>query len=799
LVNANSATQNVVITAPAGNAGAITINSCTIGGADAAAYNFNPAFAPVTIIAGASANVPVRFSPTALAPATQLASVTCTTSTATATVTGTVNLTGSVAQPVISAATAPGPLTLPGYTAGPAPGTSSSTLNFTIVNAPGMLACVATGAGYSATPSPLNMTIAGPNVVTVTYTGTVAGTFAGTLNCTSTAPATGGPFAYTLSTTVAPVGSISAALTPATLTFPSTLVAANSATQNVVISAPAGNAGSITINACTIGGANAAAYNFNPAFAPVTIIAGASANVPVRFSPTALAPATQVANVTCTTSTATATVTGTVNLTGSVAQPVISAVTAPGPITLPGYTAGPAPGTSSATLNFTVVNAPGALACVATGAGYTATPSPLNMTIAGPNVVTVTYTGTVAGTFAGTLNCTSTAPATGGPFAYTLSTTVAPVGSITAALTPATLTFASTTVGTSSATQNVVITAAAGNSASITINSCTIGGADAAAYNFNPAFAPVTLAAGAIANVPVRFSPTAAAPVTQVGSVTCTTSTATATVTGTTALTGSAAAVVGVAPTATIAASATLTAGAGAVPVTVLTTGTATATLALACTVAPGASSFAITGGANRMIAAPAALGLNAPDIGVSCTPGAATTTAIVSCAQTATPAGAALPALTSTVSCPGVTPTPITANTPPGLVTLPGYVTPGVGTSSTTLSFGIAGGNGAMNCVVSGAGYTVSPANPVPLTVAGPNVVTVTYTGAVAGTFAGGLSCTPAAPATGGPFIYTLSTTVGVPAVNTVQVPALGNISLMLLIAGFLGLGVVLVGRRQA
>lgn len=102
------------------------------------------------------------------------------------------------------------------------------------------------------------------------------------------------------------------------------------------------------------------------------------------------------------------------------------------------------------------------------------------------------------------------------------------------------------------------------------------------------------------------------------------------------------------------------------------------------------------------------------------------------------------------------------------------------------------------MNCVVSGAGYTASPANPVPLTVAGPNIVTVTYTGAVAGTFAGGLTCTPVAPATGGPFIYTLSTNVGVPAVNTIQVPALGNISLMLLIAGFLGFGVVLVGRRQ-
>lgn len=43
------------------------------------------------------------------------------------------------------------------------------------------------------------------------------------------------------------------------------------------------------------------------------------------------------------------------------------------------------------------------------------------------------------------------------------------------------------------------------------------------------------------------------------------------------------------------------------------------------------------------------------------------------------------------------------------------------------------------------------------------------------------------------------LSTTVGVPvATSTIQVPALSNIGLMFLIAGFLGLGVVLIQRRQ-
>ena len=142
-------------------------------------------------------------------------------------------------------------------------------------------------------------------------------------------------------------------------------------------------------------------------------------------------------------------------------------------------------------------------------------------------------------------------------------------------------------------------------------------------------------------------------------------------------------------------------------------------------------------------------------------------------------------------------TATAITATTPTGsTISLPEYLTTGSGSSSTTLSFGITGAPGQLACVASGAGFTATP-NPLNLTLAGPNVVTVTYTGTAAGTFTGTLVCTPvSAAATGGPFTYNLRASVALP---SVPVPALGNISLMLLIAGFLGLGMVLVGRRQA
>ena len=118
---------------------------------------------------------------------------------------------------------------------------------------------------------------------------------------------------------------------------------------------------------------------------------------------------------------------------------------------------------------------------------------------------------------------------------------------------------------------------------------------------------------------------------------------------------------------------------------------------------------------------------------------------------------------------------------------------------STSNLTFtGTAGGSVACAFNPAAPGYTATP-NPLTLVGTTPGTVAVTYTGAAAGTFTGTLVCTVAAPGTGGPFTYNVSTTVNGVVVPQVQVPALGNISLMLLIAGFLGLGVVLVGRRQA
>lgn len=246
----------------------------------------------------------------------------------------------------------------------------------------------------------------------------------------------------------------------------------------------------------------------------------------------------------------------------------IAPATPAGNVTLPTYAAGATPGTSSIALNFNSTGGNGSIGCVATGAGYSATPNPLAITAGTPGTVTARYTGTAAGTFTGTLTCTSAAPATGGPFVYNLSTVVS----------------------------------------------------------------------------------------------------------------------------------------AGAVGVT------------------------------------------------------------------------------------------PVTAAGP---ITLPGYTAGAAGSSSTLLSFNIVGGNGSVACTATGTGFSATP-NPLALVAGTPGVVTVTYTGTAAGTFAGSLSCAAVAPSVGGPFVYPLSITVGAPVALATQVPSLNMLGLLALIAGIIGLG-FMVTRRQS
>jgi hypothetical protein len=265
-----------------------------------------------------------------------------------------------------------------------------------------------------------------------------------TLTCTQT-PTPAAVLPNLTSTITCPVvvaGVVAYTATPTPLSFTGVTAGTPTANQVVTVAATAGNAAAVNLSACAFGGANAADFSFNPAPTfPVAIAAGGNTTIPVRFTPALANSAARTATLTC--QVPNATVAGatsfviTLNGTNPAATPiVVAATTPPGAVTLPGYQPGVAgPGTSSTTLAFSATGGAAALTCTAGGAGYTVTPAPLNLAAGATGSVTVTYTGTVAGTFPGTLNCTSTAPATGGPFAYTLSTSVTafvpPVATVT--------------------------------------------------------------------------------------------------------------------------------------------------------------------------------------------------------------------------------------------------------------------------------------------------------------------------------------------------------------------------------
>ena len=219
----------------------------------------------------------------------------------------------------------------------------------------------------------------------------------------------------------APV-SITYTAAPLALTFTGTAVGTPTATQSTTVTANAANTAALNLSGCTFGGSNAAEFGFSPAPTfPVSIAPGANTTLPIRFTPTLFNGPARTATLTCITPNATAVGAGSfvVNLTGNNPATLVTAVTPPGAVTLPAFALGTP--SSSTRLSFNVTGGPAALACTATGAGFTATPNPLNLVVGTTGVVTVTFTGATVGTFTGALNCTSDS---GGPFAYTLSATV---------------------------------------------------------------------------------------------------------------------------------------------------------------------------------------------------------------------------------------------------------------------------------------------------------------------------------------------------------------------------------------
>lgn len=180
--------------------------------------------------------------------------------------------------------------------------------------------------------------------------------------------------------------------------------------------------------------------------------------------------------------------------------------------------------------------------------------------------------------------------------------------------------------------------------------------------------------------------------------------------------------------------------------------------------------------------------------IDLSCTRAAAAATASLSCTETSTPGAAAT--RTWALTCPAataaatVTPTTASGTASP----LPSYNLP-TGSSSRGFVFTAAGAPTTLTCSIASAkNFVVSPAS-LPLAVGVPGTVTVTYTGSTVGTFIGTLTCTTTGNAQ--TFTYPISVVVGPAPAPLTAVPTLSLFSSLMLLAGFLGLGMFMANRR--
>jgi hypothetical protein len=250
------------------------------------------------------------------------------------------------------------------------------------------------------------------------------------------------------------------------------------------------------------------------------------------------------------------------------------------------------------------------------------------------------------------------------------------------------------------------------------------------------------------------------------------------------------------------------TSGSGSVVVNVTGAGNSVsagdASLALACTVPAGTASFAITGGANRTINAPATLGANAPPIAFSCTRQAAVVAATITCTQTATP-GPNPANLTAAIECPAGTTAPN-----PGVNPASGTAFNFVGGPSTALSSAISftntGGTAPYNitgCTFSPvvAGYTVTGAFPLAVAAGGSaNINVGCTTPATPGTALAATTLTCASSITAPP-AFAPSFPVTCRAEQVVPVPAMsaGGKAMMALLVLLVGLVGFQLYRRNA
>jgi hypothetical protein len=294
------------------------------------------------------------------------------------------------------------------------------------------------------------------------------------------------------------------AITPAvgtTLDFGTVQIATTSAPLSV--SLMNNTAGNIAFTSAVLSGANAADYTVLTAGCAPNIVVGTPCVVSVTFTPTVVAPPSEVATLTITDADSTSP--QVFNLTGKGATSVPGVALAPTSLAFGNQLLNTTSAAKTVTLTNTGTGALTINSIAASGdfaetsAGATACPiSPATLAAGANCIISVTFTPTVLGARAGTLTITDNA--VGSP--HTVPLTGTGTGAPAVGLAPTSLAFGNQALNITSAAKTVTLTNT--GTAALTINSIAASG-DFAVSN-NPCGG--NLAAGANCVISVTFTPT---------------------------------------------------------------------------------------------------------------------------------------------------------------------------------------------------------------------------------------------------------------------------------------------------
>ena len=342
--------------------------------------------------------------------------------------------------------------------------------------------------------TPVSVNAGSSTTFSVKFAPTTAAAVTGSISLTS--DASGSPTALALTGTGVTPSTAQLTLNPTSVPFGNVNVG-SSATQSVTVSNP--GTSTLTISQITASGAY---FSDSGLTAPVTVNAGSSTTLSVKFAPTTAGAASGSITLTSNASSSP----NTLSLTGTGTAPQISL--SPSPVAFGTVTDG-----SSSAKTVTITNAGSATLTITnaaiSGTGFTMSglTNPLNVA-AGGGTSTFSVTFTPSGTTAASGSVTLTSNVAGSPTTLSLTGTggAAPAPQIT--VTPSSVAFGAVVDGT---TNSQTITLKNTGNATLTITSATPSGTG---YSVSGIALPLNIAAGASSTFNVNFAPTGTSAVT---------------------------------------------------------------------------------------------------------------------------------------------------------------------------------------------------------------------------------------------------------------------------------------------